>query len=67
MYPISPIPRCVATRARRAIVRPRHHRVLLRHWGFSEQETASLLPELPCWTVASTGLWRHTTRSKRTS
>ncbi|WP_349606913.1 hypothetical protein [Cupriavidus sp. DF5525] len=32
---------------RQASVRPRSQQVLLRHWGFSEQEAASLLPDLP--------------------
>jgi len=32
---------------RHTMVRPRSQRVLLRHWGFSEQEVAGLLPDLP--------------------
>ncbi|CAG9172470.1 hypothetical protein LMG23992_02243 [Cupriavidus laharis] len=47
MYAISPIRHCAATSARRAIVQPRRQRVLLRHWGFTAQEAASLLPDLP--------------------
>lgn len=46
MHAISHILHCAAT-SRRAVVRPRRQRVLLRHWGFTAQETAGLLPDLP--------------------
>ncbi|TXI89006.1 MAG: hypothetical protein E6Q40_02925 [Cupriavidus sp.] len=45
MYAISNF--AAAAGDRHAMVGPRSQRVLLRHWGFTEQEAASLLPDLP--------------------
>lgn len=44
MYAISHF---AAAANRQPIIQPRHHQVLLRYWGFSEQEAAGLLPDLP--------------------
>ncbi len=55
MYANSPL--TVASGNREATIQHRHRRVLLRYWGFSEQEAAGLLPGLPdfggqlTWTI----------------
>lgn len=45
MYAISSF--AITSGHRQPAVQPRPHRVLLRYWGFSAQEAAGLLPDLP--------------------
>lgn len=45
MYAISPL--TAVSGNRQTTIQPRYQQVLLRYWGFSEQEAAGLLPDLP--------------------